>query len=286
MKIAYVTAGTIGAGHLVRGCALGRALHRRGFAGSYKIFAPPTVFQSRWKQEGYESVEIRQEDLIGDRQRAQDSALGRQLLSFSPDLLLVDMFWVLLSQLLPLLKCEAWLLVRCCPPSWLRELLGVRFQPEDYARIIGIEPVTNGTANESVAPIVIANPQDSRPTGALRKHLGVNDGPDLNVVVHAGERGEIHLLREMAGDGVWSELSLFSPNSPFPIAPWLCEATRIVAAAGYNSYWEARWLGYSSRTSFVPLQRPIDDQRRRLWSSAGYQMRENGADVLARWIIG
>jgi hypothetical protein len=44
MRIAYVTGGTVGAGHLVRGVAVGRALGRAGIDATYRMFGPALPF--------------------------------------------------------------------------------------------------------------------------------------------------------------------------------------------------------------------------------------------------
>ena len=50
-----------------------------------------------------------------------------------------------------------------------------------------------------------------------------------------------------------------------------------------NSVWEARWLGYAERTTFVPFPRGNDDQAARI--AGRVPMTENGADVLAGWML-
>jgi hypothetical protein len=60
----------------------------------------------------------------------------------------------------------------------------------------------------------------------------------------------------------------------------------VATGAGYNSFWEARWLGYADRTTFTAFARPIDDQVWRVRECGAHTMRENGADALARAILG
>ena len=44
MRIAYFTGGTAGAGHVVRGIAIGRALVRAGYQGEMRLFVPVEPF--------------------------------------------------------------------------------------------------------------------------------------------------------------------------------------------------------------------------------------------------
>jgi hypothetical protein len=286
VRVAYVTGGTVGAGHFVRGVAVGRALGRAGFGGAYRMFGPPLDFPAARAAADYQPLAIRDDPWLRDRDLAAGSELARTLLAFAPDLVLVDMFWAPLRWVLPLLGCEAWLLLRLAPPVWFSGRRDVPFERDRYARLLAIEPIDDrGLGMTRIDPLVVANPDEVRPPGALRERLGAAAGAPLTVVVHAGERGELEALRAAAGAGA-AVLDLNDPAAPFPAAEWLGGADRIVCGAGYNAFWEARWLGYAPRARFVAFPRTIDDQARRARDFAGVVPRANGADVLARWITG
>ncbi len=131
---------------------------------------------------------------------------------------------------------------------------------------------------ERVDPVVVCNPDECEPPEALRRELGVPAERHLVVVAHAGELGEIESLR---ADGA-TVCDLRQKDALFPLARWLGGADEIVCGAGYNAFWEARWLGYFPRARFTPFPRRIDDQAWRLHACAQVQMRGNGADTLAR----
>src|SRR5690606_10019649 len=102
VRVAFFTAGTLGAGHLVRGRAIGRALARAGFRGSYRMFGPagpPARFSAAARGGCYEEVAIEERVLL-DPVLARESPLARALEAFSPDVLLVDMFWAPLGNIL------------------------------------------------------------------------------------------------------------------------------------------------------------------------------------------
>ncbi|MFY9826792.1 MAG: hypothetical protein WAM82_35890 [Thermoanaerobaculia bacterium] len=284
MKVAYFTAGTVGVGHLVRGLAIGRGLSRAGFEGDYRIFGPELPFPAAQGLVGYETVAVETDALLRDRQLAQTSRLAGQLREYSPDLLLVDMFWAPLRWFLSGLPCEAWLLVRICPPHWLAGPPGMPFEPAQYARIVAVEPMPERGQREAIDPVVICNPEECRPPGALRERLGIPSGRPVNVVLQAGRRGESGQLERLAGEGA-VVLDLFDPEAPFPAAEWLGGADRIAAGAGYNAFWESRWLGYYERTQWLAFPRSIDDQALRLELGRGARPRDNGADILARWLL-
>lgn len=286
MRVAFFTAGTAGAGHAVRGTAIRRALARAGFAGEYRIFAPEAArpFLER-AAAPWDAIEIREADLR-DPETAKASSLARALASFRPELLLVDMFWAPLRFVLPLVGCEAWLLLRSFPPTWLDGPPGVPFAPVQYARIIAIEPVTSPHLTHAIDPVVLVNPDEKRPRGALRDRLGVPDGKRLVAVAHAGAPGEIAALARAGGaNEVVATFDLRADDALFPLAEWLDDVDELHAAAGYNTFWESRWLGWHARTRFTALPRRNDDPRWRMTACAAHPMKANGADTLASWIV-
>ena len=284
MRVAYFTGGTVGAGHLVRGIAIGRGLRRAGFDGPYRMFGPALPFALAEQRRDYDVVEIRDDEALRSRSLAAGSEIAGRLARFRPDLLLVDLFWAPLYWVLPQLGCLSWLLLRLCPEHWLEGPSDTPFDPAAYDRIIAIEPLAYQTTDSALDPIVVANPAECRPAGALRARCGGAADEPLEVVLHAGQPGEIRALRRAARQPSPVVLDLRQSAALFPAAEWLSGADRIISGAGYNAYWEARWLGYAERTTFVPMPRTIDDQALRVAACGEYVMRENGADTLARWI--
>lgn len=290
VRVAYFTAGTVGAGHHVRGLALERGLGRAGYRGEFRVFGPALPFAADPQGGRRETVAVESDPLLRDPRAAPASRLAAQLRDYAPDLLLVDLFWAPLRWILSSLDCEAWLLVRLCPPHWLTGPPGLPFDPGQYGRIVAIEPLPERGARgavrgiETIDPVVVCNPEERRSAGALRERLGVAPGEELKVVVHAGRRGEVEELAAAAGAGA-AVLDLYAPGAPFPAAEWLGGADGIWAGAGYNAVWEARWLGYAARTRWTPFRRSIDDQALRLELAPESAPRRNGADTLAGWIV-
>jgi len=279
MRIAYFTGGDVGAGHLMRGLAIGRALRRAGIAAEYRMFGPQLRFPILATLD-YDVVPLVPAELR-NAALAPVSALGRAITAYAPDLLIADLYWAPLRHL-PIAGCEAWLLIRSCPRAWFGGPPDARFDPRRFTRIIGIEPVHPGVVTEHVDPVVVCNPDECRPPGALRAHLGVAPGAPLVVVTHAGVPGEIDALAESASESV-VRCDLLGDAALFPLAEWLGDADAVIAGAGYNSFWEAQWLGWAPRTTFTPFTRMIDDQAWRIANCGSYRMRANGADTLAGW---
>ncbi len=301
MRVGYFTAGTVGAGHLARGLAIGRALRREGARAEYAMFAPRVPFDlgDALPAGLVREVPIDHEELR-DPARAAQSELARSLRAYAPDVLLVDLFWAPLLHVLPLAGCEAWLLLRCAPKAWLAGHPSHAFDATRFARVFAIEPgAAPGIASESIEPIVLANPDEMRPARDLRDALRVADGEVLVVVSHAGAPGEwatlvpkdapsVHAFTLGRRDAVAAEdrelarVVRHDGARFFPLAAWLAGADVVVSGAGYNAFWEATWLGFARRARFVALPRTIDDQAWRVRACAGHAMRANGADVLAR----
>ena len=164
MRIAYFTGGTAGAGHVVRGIAIGRALVRAGYQGEMRLFVPVEPFAGLRAAVAPFSPEVCPVDPeeVLDPLRGPESELARALVDYAPDLLITDMFWAPLLHIRPILDCEAWLLVRSCPPMWLRGTATSKFDASQYARVIGIEPIEHEAIREHIEPIVVCNPDEAK----------------------------------------------------------------------------------------------------------------------------
>lgn len=285
-RIAYFTAGTVGAGHLVRGVALGRALSRGDGDVAYRIFSPPSPF-ARVAEPWLETVSI-EPSLLRSAATARDSAIARAIAAFAPDVLVVDLFWVPLV-FVPL-PCPAWLLLRSVPPAWLVGPVEARFDASRYQRVLAIEPAARLERFEAIDPIVVARRSDVRDRSALAALVGQDPARPLRILAQGGlpaDRGPLEQAAHALDPGPWATLDLSAPDAPFPAAEWLGAlqpGDRLVAAPGYNLYWEARALGFDALTTWVPMARSIDDQAARA-ALTTEPPRTNGADTLARMLV-
>ena len=275
-RIAYVTGGGVGAGHFARGVAIERALRRTGVDVELQMFSDRLPYRAPGDVQEWMEIAF------------EPQLLGAALASFAPDVLLVDFFWAHVRHLLPLPGCEAWLLLRWAPPAWLTGVEALTFEPSLFARTIAIEPGIPVTTTDEVPPIVVTNAADLKPRAALRDRLGVTDDETLVLVAQAGQAGEadtlVALARRRWPDARIVRQTLFDDDALFPIADWLAGADVVVGGAGYNLFWETRWLGLEGRSHLQAFPRTIDDQAWRLVLHQRTPMLENGADVLARML--
>lgn len=293
MKIAFVTAGSAGAGHLVRGAAVARAVRRAGRSDVVRVFSPPSPFAARVRAVvDVDEVAI-ESALLRDPRSANDSALARAVAAFAPDVVVIDVFWVPL--VFVTLPCPAWLLLRSVPPAWLVGPAEARFDVARYARVFAIEPAPVLARFASLPPLVIANRDEALPRAALLAALsaldvdvGRDDAP-LRLIARGGLASDDEVLVDAAhkrwpGARV-ALLDLADPRTPFPAAPLLAglsDDDGLVAAPGYNLFWEAQHLGFAARTTFVPIPRKLDDVAWRAGLNADVASVDNGADVLVQ----
>ncbi len=278
MRVAYFTAGTHGAGHLVRGLALRRALLRAAPSTTFALFSPASPFR-RITGSGAADCAV---DVVVDANvlrhpaTAKTSDVARALGEFAPDVVVIDVFWVPLV-FVPL-PCPAWLLLRSVPPKWL---IGPREAPFDagrYERVFAIEPAPGLERFDALDPVVVVDKDDVAASSA--RFAG------RSVIAQAGLPGDRAVLADAAAKigGDWTTLDLHDDDAPFPAAPLLAHADRVVTAPGYNAYWEARLLGYAPRSTFVPIKRTLDDAAWRA-SLPTTTTTTNGAHTLARLLI-
>lgn len=297
MRVAYFTAGSLGAGHQVRGLALARGLQRQGVDCELRLFLPVAPFpalEPLLAPFHPQICPVNADELL-DRKRAANSPLRQALQEYAPDVLIVDLFWAPLVHILPELKCEAWLIVRNCPASWFDGTPRAQFDAEAYRRIIAIEPLENPIVRESVNPIVVCNPDETKSREDVCARWSLSQDDHIAAITHAGLPGEIDELQstlETQGHAAARAVTaiirsdMHSADAVVPLAPWLPAVDQIYSAAGYNSYWEARWMGYAHKTTLMAMPRRIDNPQQRISLAADFSMTANGADELARSLAG
>lgn len=287
MRIAFYTSTMGGGGHLALAMSIARGLERAGFQGQLRCFGPPIPYAGVTIGD-YQVAELSEAELRSPT-LARNSALARQLCAWRPDLVLVDKFWFPIRHILPMLRAPAWLLLHWCPPGWMAGPPGLREASawSLFERVFSIEPLGHCPGAEELDPLVVCNPDECHPPGALKRLLGVDPDAELTLIVQTGMEGELERLQAAFGaDGrrVVRALSMHQGAPIFPIAPYLPGADRLIGGCGYGFPWETVWLGLRARTTYHPFTRTIDDQHLRAQRLHHIQPAQNGADVLARLI--
>lgn len=162
----------------------------------------------------------------------------------------------------------------------------IRFRPEDWGLALATEPFDAPVPLKRLEPIVIRNPDEILPRDEALRALGVSGDKPVCLFAFNGKPGEFERVKAIYAyleDEGW-ELAYTTnfEGGLFPLADYLAAADLVVCAAGYNQYWETRWLG--AETVYVPQPRKNEDQSLRVGECADYDMRGNGADELAERI--
>lgn len=282
MRVTFFTAGSHGAGHIVRACALQRALVRGGCTDvTLTVVAPSSPFL-RLVGDAARPVRI-DSDALRTPAGALESDVSRAIADSRPDVVVIDVFWVPLA-FVPL-PCPAWLLLRSVPPAWLVGPKEARFDPSRYQRILAIEPAPMLQHFEQLDPIVVVDGSERGSRSDLARACGADAASTapLQVIVQGGLPADVEVLAAAARathPGPWHHLDLHDAHAPFPVAPLLTAADAVIAAPGYNTFWESRLLGFADRTTWVPIRRAIDDAAWRAGLPADLRPRSNGADTL------
>jgi hypothetical protein len=290
VKVTFFSAGSHGAGHVTRAWALQQALARQAPQVAFTALLPPSPFLHRLGDAG-RAVEIDHAALL-TKETAATSPLARAIADSAPDIVLVDMFWAPLACIQ--LPCPVWLMLRSVPPVWLVGPREVPFDSSRYARILAIEPAPALSAFEATPPVVATT--TATPPFALSRHasraalaalMGVSAEAPIRVVVSSGLQGDRPVLEaeSLRQGGHWHSFDGLADDAVFPISPLLTGADAIIAAPGYNTFWESRLLGFDDRCTFVPIKRTIDNTDWRAALPSSVRFDENGADVIARMLV-
>lgn len=286
VRVTLVILGDAGAGHLVRALAIARGVERTGAPVHLTMVHVAHPWTAVHVPDHIETAEvtIRPQDFRTPALAGQ-SGLARAIRRSAPDLLVCDLHWAPAQAVLAAgLDVPAWLLLRSHPPVWLTGPPWLPFERERWQRVFAIEPLDLDIPHDRIDPIVIADPDEAQPQGALRRRLGVDANTPLTVLMQAGKPGYIELL---AGETVGHvhRADLHDAEALFPICTWLPGADRILCGGGYNSFWEAARMGYADRTTFTALPTQIDDQGWRIETFRGVCPERNGANVLAELFV-
>lgn len=281
-RIVFMTSTMQGAGHLARAYAVYRGLARRGDPFSFTVIAPASPYPIDHIAWTYVPVAYERDELRTP-QAAEQSAVAAALRRAKPDIVIVDMFWLPLFHVRSLTEfghTPWWLLLRNVPPTWLRGSLTIRWNANQYDRVIGIEPIVDLPTTHSLSPVVgnerlLPLPEPTRDT----------------LIAHVGMGAEFQKLCATFNEGGGAAIDAHTlgganDEATFPLADRYPTYRRIIGGGGYNFVWETVWAGVQDRTRYVPFERPIDDQKRRIAAARSFDMKSNGADDLAHWLLG
>lgn len=287
VRILFYSAAATGSGHIVRGMSVAAGLKRSGIAHNFAILTVETPFVDLARRSSIPVTTLPDEGEEALRpERYRDSALFAAIVSFKPDILIVDLFWYGLDSIIRDLSCKKVFLSRQVDPHFfhLRTTMHeYRFRPEDYDLLLRTEPgfelpFQSGEIN----PVIIRNRDEIMDRETARSDLKlVKDARACLFAFNgdAGEGAEAWKSFSYLQDEGWTVVRSHNREGGlFPVIDWFNAFELIICGAGYNAFWESRWL--KKEAFFVPFPRRFENQARRPALLSDYEFETNGADEL------
>lgn len=291
MRLAYYTPGTTGSGRVVLGCAIGTALRRRDPAADFVLLtSSPFVHLADMLDIPYCIVEPDPDGvLIGPR--PDESALVQAISEIRPDWLITDYAWHRTQPLRSWLPCKvASVMSQTAPERFIvRHAEGeLRFDPSVYDRIYTIEPWDPPFDAEDLDPMILRNADELLSREAAAEELDVDAKRQTALIAVNGAPGEFGELKSrysyLEDAGYQVVTSSNYAGGLFPALDYYNAFDLVVCGAGYSQFWEAVY--YQKEAVFVPQPRRFEDQAWRVEACQSYTFTENGADQLARVLLG
>ena len=291
MRTAFFTFGS-GAGNLMIGAALYNGLKRAGIRTEFTAITD-CEFSKHFTSclgPGFNVRNIRREPekLFRDDLNTE---LFSVLEEISPDLILVYKVWLPIMPLIGEFKCPKILLLRQCPELWMHIRTGehdfIHINTGDYDAALSIEPGFLPEGFSSVPPLVLKNRDELPSKAEAREALEIEEGKKCCIIAQNGRPGEFErILAESSGTGDLSDYRMiYTSNrdtkalSLFPLIDYLPAADFIIAGAGYNLFYESRYLNIPGR--FFSFKRDAENPQWRIDNNSGCTFTENGADTIA-----
>ncbi|MBI9106546.1 MAG: hypothetical protein JEZ04_07340 [Spirochaetales bacterium] len=286
MRIAYFCLGS-GSGNLMIGASIFNALVRIGEQTEFTAITDSefTPIFSKW----FNIIQIKgePEKLFTDDLNTE---LYRALKSVNPDLIIVFMMWMPIMPLLEGFSCPKVLLIRQCPQKWLimktapEDSIDVNFA--DYSAAFSIEPGFQPHGFAPLPPLILKNRDELPSPEASRAKLGLIAGEKLCIAADNGPEDEYRDIIEKSKALCPFDCTLITAtnkgggeNSLFPLIDYLPAVDFVVGSAGYNLFYECRYLNIPAR--FFAYERKAEDQMWRIETNGHYHFHTNGADILA-----
>lgn len=289
MRIVYYTSGVTGSGRLVKGISVWNALCRKNINAEFTILHHSDFILP---QSGCNFLKIEIEDEINHSiYNYHDSILYRTLSHLDPDILLVDILWFPLHHFIGTLRCRKIFLFSQVNDSFFSLPMpeGERsFRPDDYDRLISIEPLPVGIPLQKINPLIIRNRNEILPREDAVNKLGLSENKKNCLFAFNGEPGEFERIKNMysylENEGYAMMYSTNYKDGLFPAVDYFNAFDMVICGAGYNAFWEA--IYFDKEAIFVPVPRSFENQQARIDLCQEYYFDENGADQLVDIMMG
>jgi hypothetical protein len=287
VNVVYYTSGVSGTGRLVRGVAIKNALLRKNIDFRFTILhsAPIAGFLGGNGQFKL-PLETAQQT---DSRHYENSAIYAHLMRLAPDLLIVDLLWVPLHSFLDEIRCKKIFLARQVSPDFFvfnDPGVSLRFNPQQYDRVLAIEPYDCPVTEEHINPIVIRNRHEVLPAEVAidrlkldpaKKHclFSFNRPPEVCDKTRAE-------YASLADEGYEVFSTTLHADGVFPVVDYFNAFDLVICGGGYNAFWEAVY--FKKKAVFIPTKARYENAWWRIETCRNYKFERNGADELAEII--
>ncbi|MBN2041128.1 MAG: hypothetical protein JW864_13880 [Spirochaetes bacterium] len=293
MKIIYYTSGTSGVGRLVHGASIFNAFRRQGFNPDFTILSSCPSERARVLDViNIPHIEIPKEnepDLLSDN--FYDSTLYQTLIELNPDMLIIDRMWFTLYRIIDELTCKKVFICSQVVDKFFRIMLKdnpIVFKPEQYDKLIAIEPFQSIIKMDQVNPLIIRNIDEIKGRNDALSLLGLNGkkkiafiGVNFKQGYLEGFKKNYSYLEDEDYDVIYS--TNINGEGIFPVADFYNAIDLMICSATYNFFWETQYFSKEAIFETVPVN--FCDQEKRLRECSDYKFTENGADQLVNILM-
>jgi hypothetical protein len=284
MRIVFFTGGTMGSGRLVFGMSIANALERNRVKCKYTMVHSSPV---PGIADEYHHIKIPYENEIElSKKNFPKSVLYKTIKKLKPDVLIVNHQWFSVYHMIDELKCKKIYLADYTYDSHFRIKLHdheLVFKPDQFDRVLGIEPFDSAIPMERINPMIIRNRDEILPRDKAMNCLGQDDARPIALLSFGYQPDHYDRLL-----GKYSYLEkdyvLFRlPYDIFPAVDYFNAFDLIVCGGGYNNVWEVNY--FNKKAVLEPIPMNFSDQSARIKTSQIFRFDINGADQLVDIIL-
>lgn len=237
-------------------------------------------------QFGYNHIEIQPETekQLGSG-ACRNSQMFRTIAGINPDVLLVDLLWFPIFHFINDLSCKKVFLSRQVSDRFFSIPLStgtLNFNPDDYDRIIAIEPFDSCIDMEFINPIIFRNRAEILGKEEALHKLGLNRGKPVCLLAYNGHPGDYkrvkNLYSYLGDEGYQMVYTSNYKGGIFPVVDYFNAFDFIVCGAGYNAFWETVY--FDKEAIIIPTNARFEDPGVRIDRGADFTFDGNGADQL------
>lgn len=289
MRIVFYTSGITGSGRLVRGISIGTALTRNGIIANFTILSS-SPFGRLADDLNISHIEIpseSEEQLSKDK--FQESILYKALLALKPDILLIDLLWFPLYNLIdevPGKKIFLW--QRMTENYFSMDLPSgkIIYNPKQFDLVLAMEPFLGVGPDRQINPLILRNRNEILSRKAAGQELSLSRKKNC-LLAYNGHPGDFERVEReysyLEKEGYNIVATTNYKGGIFPVIDYFNAFDLIVCGASYNSFWEA--IYFNKKAIFVPTKTRFVDGERLIRQFSNYTFKENGADQLVKIIM-